>query len=134
MEGESEAEEMHPLVHLGEVFWNGQDPLTTLQAGGLRSDVWRHVGTFKSGVVYNPSTMKDMYLRLSRIRSVDRVQMSTDLRWDTLVQKDGSLRRSSVLEHGTRGGILMIPMNKVAKDAKDTYELRERVRVSKPVH
>ena len=98
MEGESEAEEMHPLVHLGEVFWNGQDPATALGAGGLRSDVWRHVGTFKSGGVYNPSTMKDMYLRLSRIRSVDRVQMSTALRWDTLAQKDGSLRRLAVMD------------------------------------
>ena len=32
--------------------------------------------------------------------------------------KDGSLRRSSAFGHGTRGGILRIPMNKVAKDAK----------------
>merc|ERR1712078_282432 len=90
MDGESEALEKHPLVHLGEVFWNGQEPKFALQAGGLRSDVWRHVGTFGPGGVYNPSTMKDMYLRLSRIRSVDRVQMSTALRWDTLAQEDWS--------------------------------------------
>ena len=98
MEGESEAFEKHPLVHLGEVFWNGQEPKVTLQAGGLRSDVWRHVGTFESGGVYNPSTMKDMYLRLSRIRSVDRVQMSTALRWDTLARADGGLRRLAVMD------------------------------------
>ena len=34
MEGESEAEEMHPLVHLGEVFWNGQDPLLPFRQVG----------------------------------------------------------------------------------------------------
>ena len=98
MEGESEAEERHPLVHLGEVFWNGQDPKVALEAGGLRSDVWWHVGTFQPGGVYNPSTMKDMYLRLSRIRSVDRVQMSTALRWDTLAQTDRNLRRLAVMD------------------------------------
>ena len=98
MEDASEAFEKHPLVHLGEVFWNGQDPSVALEAGGLRSDVWRHVGTFNQGDVYNPSTMKDMYLRLSRIRSVDRVQMSTALRWDTLAQADGSLRRLAVMD------------------------------------
>lgn len=98
MEGESEAFEKHPLVHLGEVFWNGQDPSVALEAGGLRSDVWRHVGTFDQGGVYNPSTMKDMYLRLSRIRSVDRVQMSTALRWDTLAKADGSLKRLAVMD------------------------------------
>ena len=98
MEGESEAFEKHPLVHLGEVFWNGQDPTVALEAGGLRSDVWRHVGTFETGGVYNPSTMKDMYLRLSRVRSVDRVQMSTALRWDTLAHADGSLRRLAVMD------------------------------------
>ena len=39
--------------------------------------------------------------------------------------KDGSLRRSSAFEHGTRGGILRIPINKVAKDAKDAKEAWE---------
>lgn len=98
IEGEFEAEEKHPLVHLGKVFWNGQDPNAVQEAGGLRSDVWRHVGTFQPGEVYHPGAMKDMYLRLSRIRSVDRVQMSTALRWDTLAQADGSLRRLAVMD------------------------------------
>ena len=37
-------------------------------------------------------------LRLSRIRSVDRVQMSTALRWDTLAKADGSLKRLAVMD------------------------------------
>ena len=73
----------HPRVHLGSVTWNGLDPNEAQEAGGIKSEVWSHVGTPQKGDVYNPTLIKEMYFRLSRLRSVEEVQVSNSLRVDT---------------------------------------------------
>lgn len=93
-----DSKEAHPLVHLGKVTWHGQDPSSAMEAGGLRSEVWRHVGSLQGGSVYNPASMQDVYLRLSRLRSIEQVQMSTAFRWDTLTQADGTVRRLALMD------------------------------------
>ena len=88
----------HPKVHLGQVTWNGALPSSKAFAGGLRPEVWSHLGQPQSGDVYNPALMKAMYNRLSRVRSVERVQMSNTFRWDTVERHGASPRKLALMD------------------------------------
>ena len=73
----------HPRVRVGEVTWNGGQPGEESRPGGLRKEAWAHVVTLQPGEVYSPASMRANYGRLSRLRSVDRVNPVTSLRWDS---------------------------------------------------
>jgi len=88
----------HPQVKLGQVTWNGDLPSLLAFAGGLRPEVWSHVGQPQSGEVYNPALMQAMYNRLARVRSVERVQMSKTLRWDSASHLGASPREMAWMD------------------------------------
>ena len=62
----------HPMVRIGSVTWNGQEPGEVARPGGLREEVWQHLVRVQPGQVYKPQNLSNTYSDLSRLRAVDR--------------------------------------------------------------
>ena len=73
----------HPLVHFGKITWNGGHRGAELRPGGVRQEVWGHVSSTQPEAKYDPLAVQSNYERLSRLNSMGRVQLSSNLRFDS---------------------------------------------------
>ena len=73
----------HPLVHFGKITWNGGHRGAELRPGGVRQEVWGHVSSTQPEAKYDPLAVQSNYERLSRLNSIGRVQLSSNLRLDS---------------------------------------------------
>ena len=81
----------HPVVHFGEVTWNGEPERFAVRPGGVRKEVWSHIASVRPGSRYDPDALALNYTRLSRLRSTGQVQMSTSMRLDSSCFRNGPM-------------------------------------------
>jgi len=73
----------HPVVRIGRVTWNGEPDTVRLdQIGGLRTDLWRHAVSLRSGDILRPTTRSLAYDRLGSLAAVDQVKLTQTMRWN----------------------------------------------------
>lgn len=77
----------HPVVRIGRITWNGEpDAIGLPQLGGLRTELWRHSVSLRSGDVLRPQTRSLAYDRLGSLAAVDQVKLTQMMRWDARIE------------------------------------------------